>query len=372
MKSKDDIRAEALNAVGVLRRAGIEVSMGVGKTLIALTHMAAQYTPYRRYLVTAPKRTIFKSWLDEMRKFGYEYLEEQVIFCTYRSLPKETYDYDYVYLDECHSLKSTHNDWLYGYLKQGGRILGLTGTYPTNPMSEKGKMCNFYCPKVYRYMPDDAIDDEILNDYRIVIHELRLSTVPNLSRIGPKGEFFSSEQKDYNYWSERLDVSNNATDTQMLRIKRMKVLQEFPSKEKYAKLLLDAQKEKTIVFANTKKQAENLCEHSFHSSNPQSEQNLELFKAGAIDKLSAVEQLSEGANIPGLKVGIIMHSYSNNRRTGQKIGRMLRLNPDDVATVHILCYVNTVDKEWVNAALKGFDQSKITRIKPMFYEGLHY
>ena len=372
MKSKDQIQTEALEAIGCFRRAGVEISMGVGKTLIGLKHMAAQYTPYRKYLVTAPKKKIFQSWLDDMEKFGYGYLKEQIDFSTYISLPKQSYDYDYVYLDECHSLKATHNNWLYGYLKQGGRVLGLTGTYPTNPTSEKGKMCNFYCPRIYRYMPDEAIDDEILNDYRIIIHELTLSTKMNIPRIGPKGEFMSSEMRDYQYWNGRLDDAQTASEQQLLRIKRMKALQDMPTKEHYARLLLQAQTEKTIVFSNTKKQADNLSEHSFHSSNPESEQNLELFKAGTIDKLSAVEQLSEGVTIPGLRVGIIMHTYSNNRRAGQKIGRMLRLNPDDVATIHVLCYVDTVDKEWTNNALKAFDQSKITRIKPMFYEGLHY
>ena len=40
-------------------------------------------------------------------------------------------------------------------------------------------------------------------------------------------------------------------------------------------------------------------------------------------------------------------------------GRLLRLNPDDKAIVHILCYKDTVDEKWVKDALEGFDQSKI-------------
>lgn len=40
-------------------------------------------------------------------------------------------------------------------------------------------------------------------------------------------------------------------------------------------------------------------------------------------------------------------------------GRLLRLNPDDTAIVHILCYMDTVDETWVTEALEGFDQSKI-------------
>lgn len=43
-------------------------------------------------------------------------------------------------------------------------------------------------------------------------------------------------------------------------------------------------------------------------------------------------------------------------------GRLLRLNPDDKATVHILCYKDTVDEKWVEEALEDLDQSKITWI----------
>ena len=79
-----------------------------------------------------------------------------------------------------------------------------------------------------------------------------------------------------------------------------------------------------------------------------------------ITKLSCVLQLSEGVNIPKLKEGIIMHSYSNERKSAQRIGRMLRLNPNECATIHVLCYRNTVDEAWVMSALESFDKNKIT------------
>lgn len=54
-----------------------------------------------------------------------------------------------------------------------------------------------------------------------------------------------------------------------------------------------------------------------------------------------------------------MHSYGNNRKASQKIGRLLRLNPNDTAYIHILCYENSVDKNWVESSIKHLDQSKI-------------
>jgi superfamily II DNA or RNA helicase len=84
-----------------------------------------------------------------------------------------------------------------------------------------------------------------------------------------------------------------------------------------------------------------------------------MFKNGEITQLSTVLQLSEGVNIPNLRQGIIMHAYGNERKASQRIGRLLRLNPNEKAIVHILCYMDTVDEKWVKEALENFDQSKI-------------
>ena len=190
-----------------------------------------------------------------------------------------------------------------------------------------------------------------------------------MEREGQYGKFYTSEVKEYTYWSNRLESAKPGKEEQICRIQRMKSIQKFPSKEAYAKQLFDKQEDKTIIFANTQAQADSLCEHSVHSKNKNSDEYLQMFKDGDIKKLSAVEQLSEGVTIPGLRTGIIMHAYANNRKAAQKMGRLLRLNPDDVATIHILCYYNSVDREWVTSALKHLDQNKIKWINPNEYEG---
>ena len=41
-------------------------------------------------------------------------------------------------------------------------------------------------------------------------------------------------------------------------------------------------------------------------------------------------------------------------------GRLLRLNPNDKSAIHVLCYRNSIDEEWVKSALEDYDQTKIT------------
>jgi len=358
--SREEIQKQALDTLIANKRSGIAVSMGVGKTLIGLQHIVQHYHEDLRVLVVAPKRSILKSWVDEAEKFNLQYLLAHVKFTTYLSLGKQDLNYDVVYLDECHNLLNSHDPWLSQYK---GAIVGLTGTPPRIAKSEKGQMVAKYCPIKYSYITDEAVEDGILNDYEIIIHLLNLDSNQNYYQKTKKGSFPTSELKNYNYWSQRLMNANGFKEEQILRVMRMKSMMGYPSKERYAIRLFNKITDKVILFANTQEQADKMCKYSYHSKNKGSEVNLDLFKSGDIDKLSCVLQLSEGVNIPNLKQGIIMHAYGNERKSAQRLGRMLRLNPDEKAVIHILCYDDTVDTTWVQNALEQYDDTKIKWIK---------
>ena len=353
--NRDKVQAEALEATRGKDRCGLALATGVGKTLVALNHLEEHYSPLLNILVVAPKISIFDSWRTEAQKFDKAKLLINITFTTYLSINKQDpREYDIVYLDECHSLLDSHRAFLDEY---NGKILGLTGTPPKYANSVKGKLVNEFCPMVYEFVTDSAVENNILNDYQIIVHEINLGSKNNYLVSTKNKSFRTSEQNNYNYWCNRIDSASGPLH--MLRVMRMKAMMEYPTKEKYAKLLLNSINTKCILFANTQDQADRLCEYSYHSNNLDSEDNLRLFKEDKIDKLSCVLQLSEGVNIPNLKQGIIMHAYGNERKSAQRIGRLLRLNPDEKAVVHILCYVNTVDEKWVKSALDGLDQTKI-------------
>jgi superfamily II DNA or RNA helicase len=353
--TKDDIQAEALKATTGKHKCSLALGTGVGKTLVGLTHMDRNTTPLMRCLVVAPKKAIFQSWKDDALKFSMDHLLNRITFTTYLSLCKHNpNDYELVYLDEAHSLLDSHRSFLQNYK---GRVLGLTGTPPKYKDSEKGRLVAEFCPVVFTFGADDAIANKILNDYQIIVHQLRLSNKNNYLVESKGKKFPTSEYKNYGYWSNRIDTGSGTAH--ILRVMRMKAMMEYPSKEQYAKILFNSIESKCILFANTQNQADKLCDHSYHSNNSNSEDNLQKFKVGEITKLSTVLQLSEGVNIPNLKQGIIMHAYGNERKASQRIGRLLRLNPDDKAIVHILCYVDTIDEKWVKEALENFDQNKI-------------
>lgn len=371
-KTRDEVRIEALGAIRKHRKAGAAVSMGVGKTRLGLEHFQLVMNKVTRdelrdakALVVAPTKVIIQGWSEEAEKWDMQDLLENIDFTTYRSLIKQDMSqYDVVYLDECHSLKLSHNNALATF---PGYIIGLTGTPPKYKSSTKYKLVNKFCPIVYEYITDDAVEAGILNDYRIKVHLLELDENPNSFKVEIKNKagvvsksWYTSERENYDYWTARVNNAYTPKDIQTSSIMRMKAMQVYKSKDDYAKKLLDQATEKCILFANEQRQADKLCKYSYHSNNKDSELNMEKFEAGEIDKLSCVLQLSVGANIKGLKECIIMHAYGNNRKAAQRIGRMLRLNPDETANIHILCYKDTIDEKWVDEALAEFDQNKVS------------
>jgi superfamily II DNA or RNA helicase len=365
MSKRDDIQSEALAEALKYKRCGLGISMGVGKTLIGLKYLEHQYESIEKMgkiLVVAPKLSIFDSWKNDGEKFGLNpNMLKRIEYTTYLSLnKKDPADYTHIVLDECHSLLYSHESFLEEYK---GYILGLTGTPPRWRESEKGRMVARFCPIIYKYKTDFAVEDQILNDYKIVVHEMFLDTAKNV-RVENKGRvWWTSEFDSYEYWTRRLSEATTQKSRQIMSVLRMRAMMDYISKENYAKDLLETTDQKCIVFANTIAQARRICPITYDSENPDSEENLQAFSAGRITKLSCVLQLNEGVNIKGLKEGIIMHAYGNERKSSQRIGRLLRLNPDECATIHILCYKGTIDEKWLSDALKDFDQSKITWIK---------
>ena len=354
---REKIQAEAIAKATKYPKAGLDISMGVGKTYIGLRYLDSVIGLFDKILVVAPKRSIFESWKNDAEKFNLEHILEKITFTTYISLVKhDPKEYTVVILDEAHNTKYSHKPFLENF---SGRILGLTGTPPKWGNSQAGEMMELFYPIVYSYQVDDAVSSGILNDYKIYIHPLHLNSANTLKT---KKGWYTSEVKNYNYLTKRIDESSDKSKF-MANIMRLNAMKQYKSKEDYVErcLKLISPNDKCLIFANTTDQADRIWNRSYHSKNSKdtNNTNLEDFKNGTITRLAAVEQLSEGITIPNLKHIIIMHAYGNEKKASQKIGRALRLNPDETSTIHILMYKNTVDTKWVYQALDGFDEEKI-------------
>ena len=377
---KQALQDQVLATIQGRRLAGIALTMGLGKTLIGLRDMdrllAAGQLPDQAagkpFLVAAPTQAILDAWPQEARKFGLAHLLDHLEFTTYRSLGKALAAgiYQKLYLDECHALKDSHEPGLKAHAAKKRSILGLTGTPPAQAHSEKGRLVATYCPIVVDYTTDEAVLAGLLNDYRLVVHRLPLRTERDYVLTTKSGsQFTTSERENYVYWSKRLaNAAQDQLPIETLRILRMQALMNYPGKGHYMRYLADQQTDKVLLFTCNQQQAEAQAEHTYHSKNKHSQANLDKFNAGDIQRLACVAQLSEGISIPNLRVGIIWHAFGNERKAAQRIGRLLRLNPDQIATVHLLAYQETVDEQWVTQALESFDPAKISYVDATGYD----
>jgi superfamily II DNA or RNA helicase len=356
---KQALQNQVLATIQGRRLAGIALTMGLGKTLTGLRDMDRLLTAgklpdqsdSKPFLVAAPTQAILDSWPQEARKFGLVHLLDHITFTTYSSLGKALAagTYQKLYLDECHALKDSHEPGLKAHAAKKRSILGLTGTPPAQAHSEKGRLVATYCPIVVDYTTDEAVLAGLLNDYRLVVHRLPLHTVRDYVLATKSGsQFTTSERENYAYWSKRLaNAAKDQLPIETLRILRMQALMNYPGKGYYMRYLASQQTDKVLLFTCNQQQAEEQADHTYHSKNKHSQANLDKFNAGDISCLACVAQLSEGISIPNLRVGIIWHAFGNERKAAQRIGRLMRLNPDRTATVHLLAYQDTVDEQWV-------------------------
>ena len=315
---RDKIQAEALEEITKYRCSGLELSVGTGKTLVGLKYISKTQG---NVLIVVPKLDIIKTWIDDANKFNLSDLIERCRFTTYLSLLKhDPNEYSTVILEEAHNTKESHDPFL---SKFKGNILGLTGTPPTWKNSEKGIMMSKYYPIRYTYKLDQSVDTGILNDYQINVYYLPLSKEKNIpiKTKEDKIKFTVSEQNQYDWITKEIDRCSNGKRKMFLTIQRINYLKQFKSKEDLVNKILKTipEDEKCLIFANTIEQAERLCKHSHHSKKKDNT-SLEEFKLGSITRLSAVEQLSEGINIPNLKHVIILHTYSGaSPKSQQKV-----------------------------------------------------
>jgi superfamily II DNA or RNA helicase len=360
-KTRNDIREEALSAIWGIPRCGAAVSGGAGKTLIGLCH-AEKYlqevNPNARFLVVAPGLEVFSSWKNDAQDFGKLHVLDRIEFSTYISLHKRRHHYDIIYLDESDCLREKHEPWMSEY---PGNIVGLTATPSTQKHTDRYKMMEKYYPIAYTYKPDNAIEDGVLNDYRIIVHTVSLSEELNIEKTSKTGKSWTtSEKKDYDYWTRTIDNAAHPGELHRLRLMRMKTMQGFRSKEAACMKILKQTSNKCLIFANTKEQADRVCLNSYYSGNLLSKSNMEMFNSGEIMQMSCVDQINRGVTIKGLNELHVLHTFANERKFAQRLFRGLRLSKEQICTIHCYVYKDTVDVRWAKTALESFDQSKIT------------
>lgn len=368
--TKSEIQEEALKAILMHDRSGVHMTMGTGKTMLGLKYIRKVKG---KALIVVPKTVLKHNWEEEMSKHNYKDLD--VTFTTYRSVGNhKAQDFSCIIFDEAHNLKESHKAFTDGIQ---GKVLGLTGTPPKFKKGEKYQMMEEIYPIRYVYDLNKALEDKLLNQVNIYLWGIELSNERNLTTMSGKQ---TSEVNMYSFLSSKISSLEREIETyqalgdfktcsmiyrdlKQLRITRLSKIKQFKSKDILLKRVIKSipETEKVLVFTSNQDQCSRLFRY-YHTSLNSAAKNKEImqqFKSGEIRILGAIEQVSEGINIPNLRNIVICHSYASEQKPLQKIGRALRLNPNESANVHILYYKGTVDEEWVRTGLSSINPTNI-------------
>lgn len=338
---RDLIQKEAVETALKYNYGSIGLPMRSGKTRIGLL-IANQFN---KVLVSYPNASIFNSWMEDSNKFGIPI--DNVTFTTHISLSKhDLKSYDCVILDEIHNISV--NQWLFIEENMPVRMYGLSGTLPNK--GEKLDYLNLYCPVIYKKTLDETTG-KLNKDYKITVHLLEPNKAKNIKL--KSGNYWSEAQK-IAFFDRKYEMSRNFTD--MLSV--IRAIQDSPTKMNYMKQLSN-KIDRGLFFVETIKQCEELGFESYHSKNPNSEENLAKFKDRKINKLATINQLRSGITFQDLNEVVILHCYSSNNKAAQKLARALNYVEGMVANIHILCLKGTRDEKWISQGLIEFDQNKI-------------
>ena len=213
------------------------------------------------------------------------------------------------------------------------------------------------------YTIEEAKDDGILSDYKIVIVTTQLDDTNKYIEAGSKiNRFFQTETQKYVYLSKLIMSNMNIKLKQFKRLERLRLIANSINKVKVVKKLLAKHTgDRILVFGGSVAQIDNLLAPNVYHGKT-NEDALTAFKEGKIDVLGCVEGLNEGANLPNLDIGIIVQVNSNARKLVQRIGRMVRYRQNHTSIIYIILCAGTQDEKWLNKVLEDFNTNDITYI----------
>lgn len=328
---------------------GVFFATGTGKTKAALKAVEPEGPDSRGLIVCHTEISRDTTWPDEMRKWDIQ-LNNVHLLC-YASLQKHAAfadGYDWAILDEAQYL--TDLNYFSGLKRITiDKIIVLTATQP----EDQGKMAiiNQLCKgHTLEVGLDTAIDNKILNDYRIRVWEVALTPLE---------------------WQEYLRLSKAIQNAKMRGIdflvkkaagERARFIYNCESKYKAAAWLRDqirASGKRFIMHCGSIQMAERLTPYTIHSKSD-SDKHFQAFCRGDIDECASVRMLKESANIDRLESSLVQQVNSKQLGLIQEVGRNMRLPPDQTAIIHILIAKNTVDKDWLTKSIRSFRKDKIT------------
>jgi superfamily II DNA or RNA helicase len=359
---------ESIEAWQKKERCGVVIlPTGAGKSLVA--QMAIENVG-RSTLVIVPTIDLMNQWYDlllssfdaEIGLIGGGFYEVGAITVTtyssaFRFMEQKGNQFGLVIYDECHHLPSS----IYRYAAEmtiAPFRLGLTAT-PERADGEDKLLEELIGPIVYRREAQD-LAGEYLADYTVMRVSVDLSAE---EREAYKRErtilrAFLDEKRiglgTLQGW--QLFVINSAKSEQGRRA--MKAYREAKrialgtdaKIRVLSDLLIRHKRDRVLIFTHENEMVYRISEQFFipsitHETNIKERRFwLEAFNKGNVMALATSKVLNEGVNIPDASVAIILSGSGSSREHIQRLGRILRKQPDKEAILYEVVTRDTTEE----------------------------
>ena len=377
---------QALSKLKLNNYCGIVVGCtGSGKSLIGLAVFEELKRPPT--LFVAPTVKIAEQWLDYLIKLGiprstigllgggFNQVNRKYVVGVINSFRGKLFDkHKLVIYDEIHGLASEEN---IKFLIANNHIphkVGLTATLQRVD-GEHSKLLDLVGGVVYNYTQQQGIEDDVIEDYKIVNISVELTTEEGILLAEQNSvieKLFPLFGKNYQLVMSCLRIPGRNADAGMLMRafnQRKQILYKAKNKIKSAALLIKQHivaGDKIVVFGENIALVQELAEEldllliPYLQYHGRKKDDISSYLTNKIRVLLSAKALDEGFNCPDINIGIILSGNSTKKQLIQRSGRILRkINSEKNCVLYQLYIAGTQDEKWLRTRLSGMSKHSI-------------
>ncbi len=357
ISKKDEVQAGFIDTLSK-KFWGIHlISIRAGKCRISLKSIqkhSENYIKDPKILILSPFLDIMKSWLIECNLIDYH---PEIVYCTFKSIETiSNLNWDYIIVDEGHAIGEENQLPILGELiKRHANTIIISGTYNSETLESLKEFTNM--DLVINYSTEDAIEDGIIADFKVIIYEYSLDNT-TLVTFGKKKQWKSTELKECNRLSKKVDTTYGQ-EKMFHALNRMRFINSCNSLTfNVNRWITNNPLTRFILFTGD----ENVGKRynlPMYNSKSKSDDVLIHFQQETINQLCLIKKGKQGITYPNLQHILITAIDSNSENLEQAIGRSLLDDTDD-ATIHIFVSNQEFQQKWLNKAISGINPDKIT------------
>jgi len=360
MKTKDQIQREIINSILEADFKGIVLSsVRSGKTRILITAIKEHTNKeVPNVLVLYPNIDIKNSWIDECEKIG---CPMNITYSTFRSMEKVMDgDWDYVVFDEAHLIPPETKLPIAGYIaKKYDHVVFASGTY--NSCTRADLIIHTLLPVIVDYSTEEAIEDDLISNYTIYIHQYSLD--PNIIRTFTSGKrkWRNTDANEMERLNERVEKSHGEKK-KLASLTRMRFINSNGSLcDIVKKWMVVHPGKRFLMFVENETFGLKFRLPMFNSKS-KDDFNLVEFQTGQSDQLCLIKKGSAGVTYPNLDNILITAINSNGENLEQMLGRSL-LKDTKHSNIHIFTTDKQFQLNWLSSALSNIPEDKIVWLK---------